>query len=315
MDDSGQAEREAANEAARTLLERISQPEALQRWLAQAEAALERHPEDTRLLLRRAGLLRGLGRLEEANTAYAESARRVADADAIAAILAGTAQGPAIEAGPTRFVRLEGALAENEIASIWQAAKEPGAMFGPARVGIDKGILAPSVRQAALMSGAAGIRGWFLPRMERIVKERNILARLGIAPFELGPRELQITRHVDGGFYRIHKDGSDESGAVSGRSLTYVYYFHRQPRVFAGGDLLLFDHNAQGWRDPALEFTRIAPQHNSLVFFASNRLHAVTRVECASPDPCDGRWTVNGWLHRMSENGSQPNTEETCLPN
>jgi hypothetical protein len=296
MNQVGHGEREAA----RALLERLSQPQAFECWRTQTEAALARHPEDLQLLRRRAGLLRGLGHLEQAEAAYAKLAEResAGDAGMVAEILAGRAQCPAVEAGPSRFVRLEGVFEEGEIASIWQAVRQPTAPFEPARVGAGRGNIAPIIREAALVKGTAEIRQWFWPRIERIVQRENILARLGIPPFDVAQYELQITRHAHGGFYAMHKDSGGENTATAARVLTYVFYFHSLPRLFTGGDLLLFDQNSEGARDSSLDFTRLSPQHNSIIFFASDRLHAVTRVACPSPDPHHGRWTVNGWLHR-----------------
>jgi hypothetical protein len=59
-----------------------------------------------------------------------------------------------------------------------------------------------------------------------------------------GPKlETQLTSHNDGGYYRIHNDNGSPSTAT--RVLTYVYYFHRQPVAFKGGQLRLYDSRIQ----------------------------------------------------------------------
>ena len=60
--------------------------------------------------------------------------------------------------------------------------------------------------------------------------------------------------------------------ACSGRRLSYVYYFHRQPRPFRGGDLLLYDTDRQAGNFEMGVFTRIEPLHNSIVFFSQRLL-------------------------------------------
>ena len=77
--------------------------------------------------------------------------------------------------------------------------------------------------------------------------------------------------------------------------MTFVYYFHRQPRRFSGGDLLLFDTDPEQDACGA-KYTRIAPSHNSILFFPSACYHQVLPVVCESSDDA-GRFTLNGWTH------------------
>ena len=82
---------------------------------------------------------------------------------------------------------------------------------------------------------------------------------------------------------------------VRARKLSYVYYFYRDPRPFAGGDLLLYDATDAG-RKPRAAFSRIDPTRNSIVFFPSDCWHEIIPVACGD-EPEDGRFTVNGWIH------------------
>lgn len=265
-----------AIERHRRLLERIADPVAIEHWLARTEAALLSRPGEQALRTRRATLLRELGRIEEAHAVE---------------------EAPA---GAARFVRVNDLLTPEEIVQLWQTVAPDGSPFEQARIGKEGGVTDLRVRYAALMCEPEPLREWFLRRLDDAIAREDVLMRLGIEPFEVGRRELQVTRHVHGGFYRMHRDASASEAATTGRALTYVYYFHRHPRPFSGGDLLMFDQDQAGHRDPSLAFTRLAPLHNSVVFFAPDRLHAVTNVGCASSDPLDGRWTVNGWFYRAS---------------
>jgi SM-20-related protein len=120
--------------------------------------------------------------------------------------------------------------------------------------------------------------------------------RLGIPPFQVSSIEMQLTASGDGEFFRAHTDSG--YGPISGRTITFVYFCHREPRMFAGGTLRIYA------RDPAtggdlMELGQdIEPTQNSIVFFASDRLHEIISVGCPSRAVLDSRMTLNGWLHR-----------------
>jgi Rps23 Pro-64 3,4-dihydroxylase Tpa1-like proline 4-hydroxylase len=110
--------------------------------------------------------------------------------------------------------------------------------------------------------------------------------RLGQAPFGDGLKiEMQLTASNDGEFFTPHTD----SGSVTSRALSYVYYFFQQPQKFSGGELRLFRTD-----DSLL----VRPRCNSLVFFRSSQWHEVVRVRVASGQFRHSRFTVNGWVHR-----------------
>jgi Rps23 Pro-64 3,4-dihydroxylase Tpa1-like proline 4-hydroxylase len=133
-----------------------------------------------------------------------------------------------------------------------------------------------------------------MPRALALIEQEDILARLGVSRFTLGRFELQVTRYADSAHLWCHRDIGP---AHPDRHVSYVYYFHRQPRGFSGGDPLLFDQDGQGARSDSLAFTRIAPADNLLVLFPSDRWHSVSRVTVESSDPRDARWTVIGWFN------------------
>jgi Rps23 Pro-64 3,4-dihydroxylase Tpa1-like proline 4-hydroxylase len=76
--------------------------------------------------------------------------------------------------------------------------------------------------------------------------------------------------------------------------LTFVYFFHREPRRFAGGELRLFD-TAQTERVSAKveHFKLIYPLQNQVVFFPSSYVHEILPVICPSREFADSRFTVN----------------------
>jgi SM-20-related protein len=112
--------------------------------------------------------------------------------------------------------------------------------------------------------------------------------------------ECQMTAHNDGHFYTAHTDFKADTGTrVSRRALTFVYYFHRQPKAFEGGDLFVWDHYASN-TDPLLRAPQgraIQPLNNRIVFFDSRYWHEVLPIICPSGEFMDSRFTFNGWLH------------------
>ena len=124
-----------------------------------------------------------------------------------------------------------------------------------------------------------------------------ILEKLGQEPFSISRIEAQLTASGDGDFFRWHTD--DGHAEVASRQITFVYFLHREPKAFRGGDLRIYEselHN--GSYRPTSNSRTIVPQQNQAVFFASSLAHEITPVECPSGAFADSRFTVNGWFHR-----------------
>ena len=142
-----------------------------------------------------------------------------------------------------------------------------------------------------------------LGKHEAIVLDRirgvlpRVLDQLGIEEFPVAHTEAQITASGDGDFFRAHSDDSDEM--IASRRITFVYFFHREPRQFKGGELLLHDSHGGGERHVGTgSYQTVAPQQNQIVFFPCSVLHEITPVECHSKAFADSRFTLNGWLHK-----------------
>jgi Rps23 Pro-64 3,4-dihydroxylase Tpa1-like proline 4-hydroxylase len=113
----------------------------------------------------------------------------------------------------------------------------------------------------------------------------------GMLGGELAPPrrvECQQTIYLDGGFYQRHTDSLAEEAAP--RALTYVYYHHRVPKAFVGGELVLVD--------AAGEEHFVVPDDDLLVLFRSDLEHEVRPVSVASGHLGDARFSVNGWIWR-----------------
>ncbi|MGA8939191.1 MAG: 2OG-Fe(II) oxygenase [Acidobacteriaceae bacterium] len=124
----------------------------------------------------------------------------------------------------------------------------------------------------------------------------QILRALKHPMFEITRLEPQITASNDGDFFKIHND-STHAKAPS-REITFVYFFHREPVPFTGGELVIYESrskNGESWTTGKEK--RITPEQNSIVFFPSLRLHEVLPVHCRSRQFADSRFTLNGWIH------------------
>jgi len=125
----------------------------------------------------------------------------------------------------------------------------------------------------------------------------RVLEQLGTEEFSVSRTEVQITASNDGDFFRAHCDDAQER--VASRRMTFVYFFHREPRRFDGGELRLYDSRRTGERPfSAGSYQTIMPQQNQVVFFPCSLLHEITPVECPSRAFADSRFTLNGWLHK-----------------
>jgi SM-20-related protein len=118
----------------------------------------------------------------------------------------------------------------------------------------------------------------------------HLKASLGVPGFRFQGTEIQLTASNDGDFFKRHADADHNIDTVALRVVTFVYYLHRMPKPFSGGDLLLYGDGAGG------QVTAISPQNNCLVSFASNCWHEVDFVRCPSRAFADSRFTINGWL-------------------
>ena len=312
----------ASNSAAGTQDQRLTralrQPGGL---LDQAETVLRRalaaDPHNARALLRLGDILRGKGDFPAALDLY----RRLralqpghAAASWLSAILDGGRMPDVAPPGfrPAPFVRMTDFLEPPQQDRLLTLTLAGGERFTPARVG--KGRLDLETRTAFVSEARLRreVKSWFGPKLRGVLPHVLTRLRMDEAPgggargdaasHEGAPRygiELDVTAHPAGGFYGAHRDNSEERNCR--RKITFVYYFHREPRRFSGGDLLLYDTDFEAGTASNTAFTRLEPLRNSLVFFPSGCYHEVTPVECATNDFGDGRFTVNGWFRSRNE--------------
>ena len=230
---------------------------------------------------------------------------------------------------PAPFVRMTDFLEPAQQDRLLTLTLAGGERFGPAPVGSRAGKrrMDLGMRTAFLADDRTRreVRSWFGPKLRDVLP--HVLTRLRMdeatggggrgdaASREGAPRygiELNVTAHPAGGFFGAHRDV--EEGVSGNRKLTFVYYFHREPRRFSGGDLLLYDTDFEAGLASNNAFTRIEPLRNSLVVFPSACYHEVTPVECATDDFGDGRFTVNGWFRSRGEEPDAGQSSRAAAP-
>jgi hypothetical protein len=170
----------------------------------------------------------------------------------------------------------------------WQSGRPAGVGFGSERR-VDF-----AVRNSWKLGTLGDLRQTF---ESRILGIRALLwERLGVPPFEPSHLETELVAHGDGAFYLPHVDTRFATDQVQVRAITVVYYFHRTPKMFSGGDLRIF-----AVRTPN-KYVEVAPDRDLLIAFPSFVPHEVMRVTSASQDPKDSRFAINCWLHKPVRN-------------
>jgi hypothetical protein len=157
------------------------------------------------------------------------------------------------------------------------------------------GMIAHEYRRSRVLLDLGPFREMFLDRLQPLLP--RVMEQIGVECFKPTRSEVQMTASNHGDFFREHSDTGQAE--IATRALTFVYFFHPEPRTFRGGHLRMFDSRPfeNGWRRAGASAT-IVPQQNQIVFFPSELVHEITPIECGSRAFADSRFTVNGWLHR-----------------
>jgi hypothetical protein len=125
----------------------------------------------------------------------------------------------------------------------------------------------------------------------------HVFQALARRPFAVSGLEIQLTATNHAEFFRAHTDSGDAD--LEARQLTFVYFFHREPRRFGGGELRIFDTTEKdGVATTAGYYRLVYPLQNQIVFFPSSYLHEILPVSCPSRQFADSRFTVNGWYRQ-----------------
>jgi Rps23 Pro-64 3,4-dihydroxylase Tpa1-like proline 4-hydroxylase len=199
---------------------------------------------------------------------------------------------------PAKCVVLDEFLSPQEVEELMRFTIEHEADFGVSEVVspiADGGIVDYEHRRSRVLMELGHHQDRMLARIKAVLPQ--VLDQLGMEEFSIAGVETQVTASNDGDFFRFHSDnGSDP---VASRNLTFVYFFHREPRQFEGGELRIHDARLEdGAYVSEGSCQTIVPQQNQIVFFPCELLHEITPVKCATQLFADSRFTLNGWLRR-----------------
>ncbi len=197
-----------------------------------------------------------------------------------------------------RCVVLDEFLAPQELAELTGFILEHEADFEASEVispHSEGGVVNYEHRRSRVLMDMGKYQELMLDRIRTALPQ--VLGKLGMEEFTIAGVEAQVTASNEGDFFHFHSDNGSER--VASRYLTFVYFFHREPRGFEGGELRI--HNARlesGEYVSEGTYQTIIPQQNQIVFFPCEVLHEITPVKCSSQRFADSRFTLNGWLRR-----------------
>jgi SM-20-related protein len=199
---------------------------------------------------------------------------------------------------PAQCVILDEFLAPQELEELTRFTLEHEPQFTASEVVAptsERGVIDYEHRRSRVLTDLERYEELLVRRIKMVLPQ--VLYKLGMEEFAIAGVEAQITASNDGDFFRFHSDNS--SDRVASRHLTFVYFFHREPRQFEGGELRIHDARLEQDRYvSAGSYQKIVPRQNQIVFFPCELLHEITPVNCPSGLFADGRFTLNGWLRR-----------------
>ena len=207
-----------------------------------------------------------------------------------------TAEGPT--ALPAKCVVFDEFLTPSELEELTQFTLEHEGEIQTSEVispTAEGGVVNYEYRRSRVLMDAGKHQDVIVARIKSALPQ--ILAKLGMENFATSGVEAQITASNDGDFFQFHSDNGSEP--VASRHLTFVYFFHREPRQFEGGELRIHDARLEdGNYVSEGTYQTVVAQQNQIVFFPCELLHEITPVKCSSKLFADSRFTLNGWLRQ-----------------
>ena len=271
---------------------------------------IENDPENLALLRTLAESLRKQGRLEEAAATYARIGELDANDDE-AAYLAAVLGGQELPVPPAGnraapFVLVKKFLPPDFRQEFFQYFNSVSEKFLPV---MGKEQYAPESRQALQFQGTWSGRRQF----QRALAEslRKVITRLELPRISIQTADMVIRAYGNGHFFRVHRD-APPSSSYANRLLNYVYYFHKSPRPYSGGELLLFDSDVAADTHTLSRFTRVIPEDNMLALFPPNYYHCVNPVCSESHEFSDSRFVINGHFLGSPFTAKSPGSADSC---
>jgi hypothetical protein len=197
-----------------------------------------------------------------------------------------------------RSVALDEFLAPSEVEELMRFALDHEAEFQASEVispTSERGIVNYDHRRSRVLMNLGRYEELMLARIKAVLPD--VLEKLGMPEFNISSVEMQVTASNDGDFFHFHSDNGEDR--VFSRHLTFVYFFHHEPRAFEGGELRIHDtHLEDGVYVSDGSYQSMTPRQNQIVFFPCELMHEITPVKCKSRSFADSRFTLNGWFRR-----------------
>lgn len=194
------------------------------------------------------------------------------------------------------FVLVEDFLPAQQHAELLPLVMANQAEFGDSLIG--SGEYRPETRESQTLPGPRNEKKRFRERVNEVLPA--VTSRLGVPPFPIKFVEVKIRAYGNGDFFEVHQDHNKETH----REVSFVYFFHREPRQYRRGELLLIDTDTKTSTYTEAAFTSITPQNNSIVFFPSRYYHTVVPVDCPSGEFSDSRFVINGHVQKEVNSSS-----------
>ena len=233
-----------------------------------AAAALERtlaaDPDDAHALWKLAEIHRRRGDFAAARGLYRRLRTRGPDRRKAAwlhRVLGGDGPPEAAPGGvwPAPFVWMTDFLAPGECDRLLALGTARRECFTPAKVGDPSATrVDPEVRMT--LEADARTMQESRPRIGPKIRSvlPDVLARLGMPGLDRYRIEMGMRVYLGGGFYRAHSD--NRSMGYRPRVLSFVYFFHREPRRFSGGGSPALRH---GRRYVRLDLRGVLPDRSA----------------------------------------------------
>lgn len=186
-------------------------------------------------------------------------------------------------------------LPPNEAKAVLESAiADPGAYRPSAVTNSPDGAANSNYRRSLVLYDEPTLMLLFQERLMACAD--SIFERLRLRPFLVKRLEVQLTSTGNGEYFKVHNDNTHT--LVRSRRVSFVYYFHREPKAFRGGELRLFASRTDGSRwYQTNQYVDIEPRQNSLLVFPSFLMHEVRQVSVAPERFEDRRFSINGWFH------------------
>jgi Rps23 Pro-64 3,4-dihydroxylase Tpa1-like proline 4-hydroxylase len=259
---------------------------------------LTKDPDNPTAIASMAQVYRKKGNLGEALTLYKRlTLLNPEDREAayMHAILAGTDVPVLAGVRPAPFVILKDFLPSSFHENLLPFMLSVQEQLVPALVGNNE--YHPDSRESLDLPGKWVVKRCFHERVSKVIPQ--VAPRLHVPPFEMGDLEVKLRVYLDGHFFRAHMDCAQDFASCANRRISYVYYYHRRPRAYTGGDLLLFDTDIERDEFTTASFTSVVPEDNSIVFFPSAYWHCVVPISCPSRQFVDSRFVINGHVSKL----------------